>query len=259
MVALDFGTVSVSDFQLPAGAAPDRQFSFFLSGSGLHADRNQRHYRTGLTFGNSWQVIGVVIAALWLWPIIANCVVQWLNIERPLCFRICSCLTGALGWWVAKTAGCPRPGRPVGTAMLLTSPDVFLRRRLFRLLKSRGEISGMMAMNLFGAMCGGLLEYNSMYFGFRFLYLIRPPCICSLSLGNLSRLNGKGQQLLQRRRYQQRREISLSLARCRLKEAQAGNRNKFRSCHRADITGDFCGGGASECRFFQDQVQRRLR
>ena len=27
-------------------------------------------------------------------------------------------------------------------------------------------------MNLFGAMCGGLLEYNSMYFGFQFLYLM---------------------------------------------------------------------------------------
>jgi len=29
-----------------------------------------------------------------------------------------------------------------------------------------------MSVNLFGAMCGGLLEYNSMYFGFQFLYLI---------------------------------------------------------------------------------------
>jgi len=27
-------------------------------------------------------------------------------------------------------------------------------------------------VNLFGAMCGGLLEYNSMYFGFAFLYLL---------------------------------------------------------------------------------------
>ena len=27
-------------------------------------------------------------------------------------------------------------------------------------------------MNLFGAMVGGLLEYNSMYFGFQFLYIL---------------------------------------------------------------------------------------
>jgi len=31
----------------------------------------------------------------------------------------------------------------------------------------------------------------------------------------------------------------------KLKEAQAGIRNKFQSWRRADITGDFCGGGAS--------------
>jgi predicted MFS family arabinose efflux permease len=27
-------------------------------------------------------------------------------------------------------------------------------------------------MNLLGAVCGGLLEYNSMYFGFQFLYWV---------------------------------------------------------------------------------------
>jgi len=40
------------------------------------------------------------------------------------------------------------------------------------LLRSRGAVSGLLAMNLLGAMCGGLLEYNSMYFGFQFLYLL---------------------------------------------------------------------------------------
>jgi hypothetical protein len=40
------------------------------------------------------------------------------------------------------------------------------------LLRSRGEISGIISANLFGAMCGGLLEYNSMFFGFRSLYLM---------------------------------------------------------------------------------------
>jgi len=44
------------------------------------------------------------------------------------------------------------------------------------LLSSKGQVSGMIAMNLLGAICGGLLEYNSMYFGFRFLYLIAMGC-----------------------------------------------------------------------------------
>ena len=40
------------------------------------------------------------------------------------------------------------------------------------LLARTGNVSAAMASNLLGAMCGGLLEYNSMYFGFRFLYWI---------------------------------------------------------------------------------------
>ena len=31
-------------------------------------------------------------------------------------------------------------------------------------------------MNLLGAICGGLLEYNSMYFGFRWLYVAAMGC-----------------------------------------------------------------------------------
>jgi hypothetical protein len=34
----------------------------------------------------------------------------------------------------------------------------------------------MMAMNLLGAICGGLLEYNSMYFGFQSLYVLAMGC-----------------------------------------------------------------------------------
>jgi hypothetical protein len=40
------------------------------------------------------------------------------------------------------------------------------------LLARTGDSSGALASNLIGAMVGGLLEYNSMYFGFQFLYWI---------------------------------------------------------------------------------------
>ncbi|HUD63605.1 MAG TPA: hypothetical protein VMQ17_03470 [Candidatus Sulfotelmatobacter sp.] len=59
-----------------------------------------------------------------------------------------------------------------GTIVLLTSPLFFSGIVFSTLLKSRGEIVGVMSANPFGAMCGGLLEYNSMYFGFGFLYLL---------------------------------------------------------------------------------------
>jgi hypothetical protein len=44
------------------------------------------------------------------------------------------------------------------------------------LLATRANISGIMAMNLMGAIVGGLLEYNSMYFGFQALYPMAIVC-----------------------------------------------------------------------------------
>ncbi|MGB8627883.1 MAG: hypothetical protein WCD69_00625, partial [Xanthobacteraceae bacterium] len=38
------------------------------------------------------------------------------------------------------------------------------------------RISGIMAVNLMGAIVGGLLEYNSMYLGFQALYLLAMVC-----------------------------------------------------------------------------------
>jgi hypothetical protein len=44
------------------------------------------------------------------------------------------------------------------------------------LLSARGHISSIMATNLLGAIVGGLLEYNSMYLGFRALYVMAMAC-----------------------------------------------------------------------------------
>ncbi len=148
-------------------------FPFFLLGAGFMLVETKGITELGLTFGNSWQVIGVVIAGIMVMAFLANCVVRWLNIERTLLPYLFLLGTLAAGWWIARAGGLPSTwaGR-AGTAILLTSPMFFSGIVFSTLLKSQGEISGMMAMNLFGAMCGGLLEYNSMYFGFQFLYLM---------------------------------------------------------------------------------------
>jgi hypothetical protein len=50
-----------------------------------------------------------------------------------------------------------------------------------------------MAFNLLGAICGGLLEYNSMYFGFQFLYLIAMGCYALAFVSSIS--VGRGQKV----------------------------------------------------------------
>jgi hypothetical protein len=55
---------------------------------------------------------------------------------------------------------------------ILVGPLFFSGVVFSTLLKGSKDISAAMAYNLMGAMLGGALEYNSMRFGFSFLYLI---------------------------------------------------------------------------------------
>ena len=57
--------------------------------------------------------------------------------------------------------------------MLLTIPLFFSGIVFSNLIGQRKiNISTALAYNLIGALFGGLMEYNSMYFGFAFLYLL---------------------------------------------------------------------------------------
>jgi hypothetical protein len=59
------------------------------------------------------------------------------------------------------------------SCVLLTLP-LFFSGFVFSTLigKAKVNISTALAYNLMGALFGGLMEYNSMYFGFAFLYLL---------------------------------------------------------------------------------------
>jgi len=80
----------------------------------------------------------------------------------------------------------------VGTAIVLTCPIFFSGIVFSTLLKIRGDISSVMGVNLFGAMCGGLLEYNSMYFGFQFLYLLAAGLYLSGLIWELASTRSQG-------------------------------------------------------------------
>lgn len=125
----------------------------------------------GLTFGNTWQVIGIVIMGVLVMAFLGNYAVDRLNIRRAHLWFLFLWGTLALGWFVAKSGGFA--STPIGrleTAVVLASPFLFSGIVFSSLLSSTtGQVSGVMAMNLLGAICGGLLEYNSMYFGFRSL------------------------------------------------------------------------------------------
>jgi hypothetical protein len=151
--------------------------SFFFLGAGFMLVETKGITEMGLTFGNTWQVIGVVIAGIVTMAFLGNCTVLLLRIRRPLVPYLLLLATLAAGWFVSRSGGFASTslGR-LETAVVLTCPLFFSGIVFSTLLSHKGQVSGIMAANLLGAICGGLLEYNSMYFGFRSLYVWAMVC-----------------------------------------------------------------------------------
>ena len=148
---------------------------FFFLGAGFMLVETKAITEMGLTFGTTWQVIAIAIAGVLIMAFLANSAIGLLRANRfyVLVFYLFLLASLGFGWWIAKSGGLPSTtwGR-IGTAALLTCPLFFSGLVFSALLSTESRISSVMSLNLAGAMCGGILEYNSMYFGFRFLYLL---------------------------------------------------------------------------------------
>ena len=149
------------------------ELPFAFLGAGFMLVETKAITELGLTFGNTWQVIGIVIAGVLIMAFLANAAVHRFDLRRPHVAYALLLVSLAAGWFVSRAGGFPPTlaGR-IASAALLTSPLFFSGIVFSTLLGTRGAIAAVMAANLLGAMAGGLLEYNSMYFGFRFLYLL---------------------------------------------------------------------------------------
>jgi SAM-dependent methyltransferase len=160
---------------------------FFFLGAGFMLVETKAITEMGLTFGNTWEVIAFGIASVLVMAFLANTVVAWLQLRSTYAAYFLLILSLFAGWWIAGLGGLPSTtlGR-VGTALLLSCP-LFFSGIVFSILLANGfQVSGALSMNLLGAMCGGILEYNSMYFGFRFLYLLATTLYVLALLSSIS-------------------------------------------------------------------------
>jgi hypothetical protein len=159
---------------------------FLFLGAGFMLVETKAITELGLTFGNTWLVIAIAIASILLMAFLGNGAVQLLRIRSPYLSYLLLFFTLFLGWWVARNGGLPSTasGR-VTTAILLASPLLFSGIVFSTLLGRGANISSAMSMNLIGAMCGGILEYNSMYFGFQMLYLLAIGLFAAALLSSL--------------------------------------------------------------------------
>jgi hypothetical protein len=155
-------------------SAPARGgWAFFLLGAGFMLVETKAITELGLSFGNTWQVVGVTIAGVLVMAFLANAAVRAFGLRHPAVWF--TCLLGSLlgGYLVSLQGGLgASPEARLLTVGLVTLPLLFSGIVFSTLLASFADVPGAMAMNLLGAMTGGLLEYNAMYLGYRSLYLL---------------------------------------------------------------------------------------
>lgn len=158
---------------------PGRKWSapmlpFFFLGSGFMLVETKAITELGLLFGNTWWVIGITIISVLVMGFLANVAVMRFprpSVALPYCLLLG---TIALGFWISQHGGLNINALTtrVSLAILLMSPLAFAGIVFSVLLETEDDVPGALAYNLAGAMLGGLLEYNSMEFGFSALYLI---------------------------------------------------------------------------------------
>jgi hypothetical protein len=150
---------------------------FFFLGSGFMLVETKAITELGLHLGGTWLVIAAAIMLVLVMAYLANLIVTRtkLKLAGPAYFGLFASLL--VGYGLATSHGQWTFGPPLMqlalSCLVLTIP-LFFAGIIFSSLigEARINISTAFAYNLMGALFGGVMEYNSMYFGFAFLYLL---------------------------------------------------------------------------------------
>jgi spermidine synthase len=150
---------------------------FFFLGSGFMLVETKAITELGLHLGGTWFVIAATIILVLMMAFFANLLVQ-----RKVAGRTGLAYAGLLssllvGYFSARNHDLfafSSPFASLAVACVLLTIPLFFSGIVFSSLigKANVNISTALAYNLLGALFGGLMEYNSMYFGFAFLYLL---------------------------------------------------------------------------------------
>ena len=153
---------SGSGFSLPC---------FFL-GAGFMLVETKSITELALVFGSTWVVVSAVITAVLLMGFAANWLVS--RIDQPRAAVVYSLLLVSLVacWQLSglDLSGLPPAASRVLLTIFLTLPLFFAGMAFSIELKTSATVPAALSANLIGSMLGGLLEYNSMYFGFESLW-----------------------------------------------------------------------------------------
>jgi spermidine synthase len=150
---------------------------FFFLGSGFMLVETKAITELGLHLGGTWYVVAATIVSVLTMAYFANVIVQRRLFQRTGLAFAGLLVSLLVGYVYARNHELLEFSSPMASLLvscvLLTFP-LFFSGIVFSTLIGRAKvnISTALAYNLIGALFGGVMEYNSMYFGFAFLYLL---------------------------------------------------------------------------------------
>ncbi|HEY1921359.1 MAG TPA: hypothetical protein VGG44_01230 [Tepidisphaeraceae bacterium] len=146
----------------------------FLLGAGFMLLETKAVTELALFYGSTWIVISIVILAILIMAFLANLVViRFPKIPRGVSYVLLIASIG-LSLWFSTISGSMQSAwmSQILPTAILTLPLFFSGLIFSAEMDSANSVASALGSNLIGAMLGGCLEYNSMYFGYRSLYLL---------------------------------------------------------------------------------------
>ncbi len=149
-------------------------WKFFFLGAGFMLVETKAITELALTFGSTWIINSIVITSLLIMAFIANYSVSKISkINKPLIYSllIISLVIGMVYLNSSQMNMLPLGTARILSIIILTIPLLF-SGTIFSTELKKTPITIAFYSNLLGAILGGFLEYNTMYFGFQFLYVL---------------------------------------------------------------------------------------
>ncbi len=159
-------------------SVPDLRGGFsapcFFLGAGFMLLETKAITELALVYGSTWMVISAVITGILIMSFLANFLVMKRGEPGSIItYGLLSfSLIAGFGMTFLDLSVFPSWLSRIMATALLTLPLFFSGLAFSSELKKGVTASIAISSNLLGAMLGGFLEYNSMYFGYRALYLI---------------------------------------------------------------------------------------
>lgn len=172
-------------FQIPEARTRMPSLFFFCMGAGFLLLETQVVSRLALYFGTTWQVNGIVIAAILSALLLANFLIEKQQKPWPRTWMLAGILLGVVFAYFAPFSRIPGSAAFVGAvAAAIFAIPVFFAGLLFASeFRNADSPAAALAANMLGAVVGGLLENVSLITGLRALLIVAGIIYLAAGLG----------------------------------------------------------------------------